>query len=282
MGLFDWLRRKDPAPRTEDAAHGASRPAAASAPPGALAMVLLREPVPADGQAVLAHLRRQGADPVLPPITEVSAEQGVLVARIPGGTVKMLSLPAPIPPRELEGPVALAWHWPTAREEVAAHQGHVIVHASSTELHPMHVWRLHTRLVAAVVATTPALGVYVGDAMMVRSRDDWLDEALATEGDGLPILLWVGINPVREEDGRVSAYTTGMSSFGIMEMEVRSSARSFEDVMGRLTDAALYQVGSDNRLGDGETFGFSAEDRHLVRHLPSRFLPDTRVAVLDW
>lgn len=92
----------------------------------------------------------------------------------------------------------------------------------------------------------------------------------------------MGINPVRDEDGRVSAYTTGMSSFGIMEMEVRSSARSFQDVMGRLTDAALYQVGTDKRLGDRETFGFSETDRHLVRHLPSLFLPDTTVAVLDW
>lgn len=183
MGLFDWLRRRDADPRKP---RGASR---APAAPGALAMVLLRDPVPADGQAVLAHLRRQGALPLLPPITEVSVEQGVLVARIPGGTVKMLSLPAPIPPQELEGPIALAWHWPTAREEVQAHQGHVIVHAGSTEVHPMDLWRLHSRLVAAVVATTPALGVYVGDAVMVRSRADWLDEALATEGDGLPILL---------------------------------------------------------------------------------------------
>jgi hypothetical protein len=282
MGLFDWFRPKEPDPRAEDEARKASGPPAGSNPPGALAMVLLREPVPADGQAVLAHLRRQGALPLLPAITGVREEPGVLVARIPGGTVKMVSLPAPVPPGDLEAPVALAWHWPTARDEVAAHRGHVIVHASSTEVRPMDLWRLHTRWVAAVVATMPALGVYVGDAMMVRSRDDWLDEALATEGDGLPILLWVGINPVREEDGRVSAYTTGLSSFGIMEMEVRASARPFEEVMGRLVDAALYQVGTDKRLGDGETFGFSAEDRHLVRHLPSRFLPGTRVAVLEW
>jgi hypothetical protein len=267
MGLFSWLRRNDPYPRKP---RDSSR---APAAPSALAMVLLRE-------AVLAHLRRQGA--LLPPITGASEEQGVLVARIPGGTVKMLSLPAPVPPQELEGPVALAWHWPTARQEVAAHRGHVIVHTSGTEP-DRSGWRLlHGRLVAAVVATTPAVGVYVGDAMMVRSRDDWLDEALATEGDGLPILLWVGINPVREADGRVSAYTTGMSGFGIMEMEVRASARPVQEVMDRLIDAALYQMGTDKRLGDGETFGFSETDRHLVRHLPSRFLPDTTVAVLDW
>jgi hypothetical protein len=206
----------------------------------------------------------------------------VVIARIPGGTVKILSLPAPIPPQELEGPVALAWHWPTAREEVDAHQGHIIVHASSTDAHPVDVWRLHSRLVAAVLATTPSLGVYVGDAMMVRSRADWLDEALATEGDALPILLWVGINPVREEDGRASAYTTGLSSFGIMELEVRGSARSFQEVIAGLGDAALYLLGTGARLGNGETFGFSETDRHPVRHLPSRFLPDTRVVVLDW
>lgn len=245
--------------------------------------MLLREPVPADGQAVMAHLRRQGVqeDPSFLSITEVSEEPGVVVGRIPGGTVTILSRPTPIPRQELERPVALARHWPTAREEVGAHQGHIIVHATSTPAHLIDLWRLQARLVAAVVATTPALGVYVPDAVMVRSRDDWLDESLTMEGDNFSLLLWVGINPVREADGRVSAYTTGMSSFGVMELEVWASARPFEEVMDRLLNAIDHQAGTDKRLGDGEIFGFPADDRHPVRHLPSRFLPNATVAVLE-
>ncbi|HEX5871434.1 MAG TPA: DUF4261 domain-containing protein, partial [Longimicrobium sp.] len=85
----------------------------------------------------------------------------------------------------------------------------------------------------------------------------------------------------READGRVSAYTTGMSSLGIMELEVWASARPLEEVMDRLRDAIDHQTVTDQRLGDGELFGFPLEDRHPVRHLPSRFLPGTRVAVLE-
>jgi hypothetical protein len=152
MGLFDRFRRKDPAPRNAPAA---------SAPPGALAMVLLREPAPVDGQAVVAHLRGRGAGWLFPGMTGITQEQGGLAARIPGGTVNLRSVPAPVPLQELERPVALAWHWPAAREEVAVHRGRVMVHTSSTAPHP-DGWRLlHERLVAAVLATTPALGVYV-------------------------------------------------------------------------------------------------------------------------
>jgi hypothetical protein len=249
-----------------------------------LAVVLLREPVPADGQAVLSHLRGQGVredDPTFLPITDVVEEPGVVAGRIPGGTVKILSHPTPIPARELERPVALAWQWPTAREEVSAHQGHIIVHAGSTSARLIDLVRLQARLVAAVAATTPALGVYVPDAVMVRSRDDWLDEAIAVEGDNFSLLLWVGINPVREANGRVSAYTTGMSRFGIMELEVWASTRPLEEVLDRVRDAIDVQVGTDRRLADGELFGYPVEDRHPVRHLPSRFFPGTTVAVLE-
>lgn len=278
MGLLEWLRRPYPAPPRP---RGTS-PASGASETRLLAIVLLRDPVPADGQAVLAHLRRRGGqDPMFLPITEVSEEPGVVIGRIPGGTVKILSHPTPIPPRELERPVALAWQWPTAREEVGAHRGHIIVDASGTEAGLIDLVRLQARLVGAVVATTPALGVYVPNAVMVRSRDDWLDEALALEGDNYTLLLWVGINPVREADGRVSAYTTGMAGFGIMELEVWASARPFQEVMDRVRDAIDEQVGTDRRLRDGEMFGYPLEDRDLVRHLPSRFLPGTTVVVLE-
>ncbi|HEX5872310.1 MAG TPA: hypothetical protein VFY65_17900, partial [Longimicrobium sp.] len=237
MGLFDRFRRRDPAPLDPRGSPGSSSAT------GVRAVVLLREPVPADGQAVMAHLLRQGARcEMFPRITDIVEEPGVVAGRIPGGTVKILSHPAPIARQELERPVALAWRWPTAREEVAAHRGHIIVHASSTQERLIDLWRLQARLVGAVVGTTPALGVYVPDAVMVRSRDDWLDEALTTEGDSYTPLLWVGINPVREADGRVSAYTTGMSRFGIMELEVWASTRPLQEVMDRVRDAIDEQV----------------------------------------
>lgn len=279
MGLFDWFRRKEPAPpQPRDTSHASGTAPATRL----LAIVLLREPVTADGQAVMEHLRRQGAqNPTFLPITDVIEAPGGMAGRLPGGTVNILSHPTSIPARDLERPVALAWQWPTARDEVAAHRGHVVVQASGTEADLIDLVRLQARLVAAVVATTPSVGVYVPDATMVRSRDDWLDESLAMEGDNFSLLLWVGIIPVPEADGRVSAYTTGMSRFGIMELEVWASTRPLDEVVDRVRDAVDEQVGTDRRLGDGEMFGYPREDRHRVRHRPSRFVPGTTVAVLE-
>jgi hypothetical protein len=116
---------------------------------------------------------------------------------------------------------------------------------------------------------------------MVRSRDDGFD-ALATGRDSLAALLWVGINPVRHEAGRISACTTGLAGFGMMEMEVQGSDRPLQEVLRALEEAAEYQIDSYVRLDDGATFRFGEDGRCRVRHLPSRFVPGSTVTVLEW
>src|SRR6185503_10294104 len=97
--------------------------------------------------------------------------------------------------------------------------------------------------------------------------------------DAVPTMLWVGFNPV-SDDGAVSAYTTGLTSFGLRELEVLRSTRSAPEVLGRMADAATYELQTGRILGDGETFGWSETERVLIRHTRSAFLPDTQVAVL--
>jgi hypothetical protein len=92
-------------------------------------------------------------------------------------------------------------------------------------------------------------------------------------------MLWVGFNPVREEGG-VSAYTTGLTAFDLRELEVLRSTRPAPEVLGRMADAATYELQTGRILGDGETFGWSDTERVAIRHTRSAFLPDTEVALL--
>jgi hypothetical protein len=216
----------------------------------------------------------------LPAIMDFTTDGGVATGQIAGGSVGLAQMPVPIPEGDLEGPTRLAWHWPEAADAVAQHQSHVIVHASSSELDPLTLRLLVTRLAAAVVATGNGLGVYVGDACMVRSAEDFAEQAQAASSEAFPLLLWVSFNLVSDAPGW-SAYTMGLTALGHLELEAHHSALTPPQLLGRLADAAYYQLSSGRVLRDGDTFGASASERIRVRHRTSEFLPDVTVAVLD-
>ena len=240
-------------------------------------MVLLPDATAPDLRAAVDGL---ASLPAAPSITGVEVQENVATAQIPGGMLALAHMPLPIPAGELEGPAAVAWHWPDAAAAAREHAGHVIVHAASTELGSLELRLLHTHLVAALLRTAGGAGVYVGDAMLLRSAEDYLAEAQAASREALPLMLWIGFNPVRE-DGHVSAYTTGLSGFGFLELEVRRSGRAPGELIGALADAANYQLSTGKVLGDGETFGFSRNDRRRIRHTTSEFIPGARVALLE-
>lgn len=254
---------------------GAPRPKAGGA---ALAMVLLPDAAGFDPGPAIARLQQQPAD--LPGIGDVASDGGIATGAIPGGTVAAAHMPVPVPNDDLQGPVQLAWYWPDAGEAVARHRSHVIVHATSTELDPLTLRLLVTRLATAVLEVGEGIGVYIGDACMLRSADDFTEQAHAAAADAFPLLLWVSFNLVNDAPG-LSAYTMGLGSFGHLELEVRHSVLAPPELLGRLADAACYQLTSGRVLGDGDTFGASASERIQVRHRRSEFLPNTTVAVLE-
>ena len=60
---------------------------------------------------------------------------------------------------------------------------------------------------------------------------------------------------------KVSAYTYGMEGFGKKEMEILASSENPEDVYYFLQAIADYVITSDVILQDGETIGFTAEQK---------------------
>ena len=208
------------------------------------------------------------------------AKEGVATATLPGGALGLAVLPLPIPSGDLEGPVKLAWHWPDAAAAVASHTAHVIVHSGSTTLPPLEVRLALTKLVGVVLRHSDAVGVYVGDALLVRSAQDYAADASSASPEVLPLLSWIGFQLVREDTG-YSVYTTGLTHFGLKELEVRSTTRPVPELLGMLADVAHYQIATGRIIGDGETVGASADDRTRVRYQSSAFIPDMTVAVLE-
>ena len=250
----------------------------ASAPHQALAMVMLGDAAPFSATAALDYLAAHWAD--LPGVAGRETTEAATVAQVPGGALGLVHIPMPIPAGDLAGPIALAWHWPEASAAVEAHRSHVIVHVGSTTLGAVDVRLLLTKVAASVLAVGQGVGVYVGDAMLVRSAADYRGDAEQASREDLPILSWIGFNPV-QEDGALSAYTSGLTAFGLPELAVRRSARPAAELFGTLADVANYQLSSGRVLRDGDTFGASEFDRTRVRYGPSAFIPGMTVATLE-
>ena len=79
------------------------------------------------------------------------------------------------------------------------------------------------------------------------------------EGE-LPIYDWVYLGLYRSEAG-MCAYTYGLQAFGKREMEVLDSAASPQQLHDFLYALASYVLDQDVTLNDGETIGFSAEEK---------------------
>jgi hypothetical protein len=260
MGLFDWLKRTKSTPR--EMSH-------------ALAMVMLKGRSAPDFSAALQYLRDHWTD--IPSILAVESKAAATTGRIDGGMIAAAHVPVPIPAADLEAPIALAWRWPAAHAEIAEHESHVIVHAASATMDRVQLKLLHTKLVAAVAAVSDSVGVYTGDAILVNSTQEYMQEAAAATQASVPVALWIGFNPVAEGD-IFSAYTTGLGGFGLLELEVVQARRPVGEVLGIMADVAAYQLQSGAALQHGETLGYSDLERLPIEHVASEFLPESQVA----
>ncbi len=237
-----------------------------------LAMLALRSGLPVSFERIHQHLLMTWSDAFVS--TDLDDGEEAAVIRSPSWSVMLGYMRMPIPWTDLEWPTNMAWQWPGAREALQQHPAHLIIAASSDALTQVELTLLLTRATAAATAMTDAAGVYYGNAALVISPEQYVEEAAAANPEQLPILLWVGFHPVREAAG-LSAYTTGMSTFGYLELEVHESTLPPDELLGRLADTGHYQLLTGARLEDGQTFGATAEERIQIRHRRSRFIDDT-------
>lgn len=95
---------------------------------------------------------------------------------------------------------------------------------------------------------------------MVYAPNYYLRCSGMLEEDMFPIynLVWIGLYNSKKG---LCAYTGGMRYFGYDEMEVLDSQADAETLQGFLSDIANYVITADVILRDGETIGFSEEQK---------------------
>lgn len=203
------------------------------------------------------------------------ADDVPLVFSVGNMTAAVSLMPAPIPDSEAELNAENNYMWPEAVAVAKAHKAHIVA-AVLGNAPLLEKGKLFVKLLACCCRQKNATGVYTsGTVFEPRFYEDLA--GLMKQG-GLPIFNWIWFGLYRREQG-VCCYTYGMRLFGKDEMEVLDADASPSDIRDFLSDMAAYVLENDVTLKDGETIGFSKDDKHLITRGEGVSLPELTLKI---
>lgn len=181
-----------------------------------------------------------------------------------------------IPDNEAEINAENNYMWPEAVEVAKAHKAHIVVAVLSEEEKLLERGKLFTKAMAVCCKQKYATGVYTSGVVFEPRFYEGLADML--KKDELPIFNWVWFGLYRSEGG-LNGYTYGMDVFGKEEMEVLNTDAEPEELRDFLACLASYVLACDVTLQDGETIGFSADDKHTITRSPGISLPEEQMTL---
>jgi hypothetical protein len=228
-----------------------------------MAMVLARE-------AKLPDL--EAFERALEPTLHVELDhvgEAIWAFEIDGAPTNVALLPTPIPWSEIESPCATAWWWPEATDVCKPCPAHWIVTTEGDDVFAANL-RL-TKVIAALSASGPAAAVYWGAGAVIRSAEDFLEQAASATRDLLPLGLWVDLQLEPVDDDDFFFATIGMQALGHLEIETVVPRDLGEHALDRVFAVAHYLCDRGPVLSDGDTVGFIAGEKIRISHRPSRW-----------
>lgn len=233
-----------------------------------IGMVLLGPPGTLNSRGVVEELRQTWQLE----IDATEAGDTVSVLNVEGYTLAAGLIPQPIPGDEVQETAAYSYLWPEAGTEAVAHTGHVIVTLMNAGRDPVKENLLFTKLVAAVMKNSSAIGFYMGMRTLLIKKDFYLANTEEIDDQSLPLFNWLYFG-LREDQGKRSVYTYGMADFGKSEMEIVDSKRTMSDLSEMLFNVSHYVIASDVTLNTGETVGSTADQKLNIERSKGKYLP---------
>ena len=186
----------------------------------------------------------------------------------------------PIPGGEAEANAENNYMWEDAVKVAKEHRAHLMVAVLGKEEDLLEKGKLFTKVVAACCRQKYATGIYTsGVVFEPRFYEGFANMMKSGE---LPIFNWIWFGLWRNENG-LNGYTYGMETFRKDEMEVLDTSADPNNLRDFLASLASYVLESDVELHDGETIGFTADDKHAITRGPGVGLPEDQMTLkISW
>ncbi|AWB42979.1 hypothetical protein DCC85_01190 [Paenibacillus sp. CAA11] len=193
---------------------------------------------------------------------ESSAEEGkegILVFNADDFMVALSFVKAPVPDGEAEYFAQGNYLWKEAAEVTRTHVAQIILAVFTRSGSPLESGKLYTKVAASCLKLPNAIGIYTSGT--VFQPELYIEFANMMKSDEVvPLLNLVHFGLVATEEG-VSGYTYGLSTFGKDEIEILNSQASPNELRDFLITISAYVVEEDVTLRDGETIGFTADQK---------------------
>ena len=207
---------------------------------------------------------------------DVENSDDAVVMRVGNMMLIMTLFHGHIPDNEAEINAENNYMWPEAVEVAKAHKAHIVVAVLGEEEKLLERGKLFTKAMAVCCKQKYATGVYTSGVVFEPRFYEGLADMI--KEDELPIFNWVWFGLYRSEGG-LNGYTYGMDVFGKEEMEVLNTDAEPEELRDFLASLASYVLACDVTLQDGETIGFSADDKHTITRSPGVSLPEEQMTL---
>ena len=192
---------------------------------------------------------------------EITQEDNTIIADYNGMIMTASLMPAPIPDNEAIEQAKTNYRWDGAVEAAEKHKAHLLVSVINRgDMDNIEGAKHYVKLLANATKQEGCLGINIlGTVIHPQMYYDFAK--LYDENDDFPIENIVYIGLYGDENNTVSGYTYGLEQFGKKELEIIKSSEEAEEVYNFLASISDYIITSDVVLNDGETIGFSEEQK---------------------
>ena len=192
---------------------------------------------------------------------EITQEDNTIIADYNGMIMTASLMPAPIPDNEAVEQAKTNYRWEKAVEAAEKHKAHLLVSVINRgDMDNIEGAKHYVKLLANATKQEGCLGINIlGTVIHPQMYYDFAK--LYDENDDFPIENIVYIGLYGDENNTVSGYTYGLEQFGKKELEIIKSSEEAEEVYNFLASISDYIITSDVVLNDGETIGFSEEQK---------------------
>ena len=245
-----------------------------------LALVMLEEPVLPTFDEVAQFVGQSFSDP--PTMTVAGSTENMFTCTIGEYTAAATLVPRPVPWSQLEGPCATAWYWPAAAESLRDHTAHLLVTLIDEGGKSVEKSETLTQLVAGLVGTSRALGVFWGPGRLVHPAEPFIAQAVQSTAADLPLFLWIDFRVEGTDAGSTRLYTTGLAALDATELEVADFPGEPQHLLEFAYNIAHYQLCQNKPINDGDTIGLTDEVQVVAHRGGSMFDKEMEVVQLEF
>ncbi|WP_410771288.1 DUF4261 domain-containing protein [Fontibacillus sp. BL9] len=190
---------------------------------------------------------------------ESREHEGILVFDADGFTLAVSFVDAPVPDGEAEHYAQGNYLWPGGADVVKTHVAQIILAVFTRSGSPLDSGKMYVKLAASCLKLPNAVGLYSSGTVFEPEMFLQMSDIMKSD-DEFPLLNLVHFGLVRGESG-MNGYTYGLKPFGKDEIEILDSQADPADLREFLMDISSYVVEQNVTLRNGETIGFTAEQK---------------------